>query len=96
MPPIIEKPDGFTAFDYNAAAELYPARGRGQRRQGVSFKRFETAAEAIRYAVEDMEPQLLIGAVLEVDEERFDAVAIRNLYSSSDYPLQRGVAREAS
>lgn len=78
-----------SGFDYSARAELYPARGRGMRRQAVSFKRFETAADAIRYAMEELEPQLLIGAVLEVDEERFDGNAIRNLYSSTDYPLKR-------
>lgn len=83
-----------TDFDFTASAELYPAKGRGQRGQHVSYKRFDTAADAIRYAIEDLEPQLLIGAVLEVDDERFDGVAIRSLYASPLYPLERGVPRE--
>ena len=83
-----------TDFDFTASAELYPAKGRGQRRQHVSYIRFDNAADAIRYAIEDLEPPLLIGAVLEVDEQRFDGVAIRNLYSSDLYPLERGVPRE--
>lgn len=85
-----------TDFDFTASAELYPAKGRGQRRQHVSYRRFDNAADAIRYAIEDLEPQLLIGAVLEVDEQRFDGVAIRNLYASALYPLERGVPRESA
>lgn len=59
------------------------------KREPVSYKRFDTAAEAIRYAVEDLSPDLLVGAVMEVDEERFDSEAIMNLYASSGYPLPR-------
>ena len=36
-----------------------------------------------------MPPVLLLGTVLEVDEERFDGDAIRKLYDSAEYPLTR-------
>ncbi|MGE0024505.1 MAG: hypothetical protein AB7S70_12850 [Hyphomicrobium sp.] len=78
-----------TPFDYTVPAELFPARGKGMGRGFVGYKRFDTAADAIRFAIEDLDPVLLSGAILEVDEERFDGVAIRNLYASSRYPLQR-------
>lgn len=78
-----------SVFDYTAPAELFPSRGRGERGRSVSYKRFDTAADAIRFAIEDLEPILLSGAILEVDEERFDGVAIRNLYASDKYPLKR-------
>jgi hypothetical protein len=77
-------------FDYTAPAELFPSRGRGRRGSAVSYKRFDTAADAIRFAMEDLAPALLSGAILEVDEARFDDVAIRDLYTSDDYPLKRG------
>lgn len=76
-------------FDFSAPAELFPSRGKGFRRNMVSYKRFDTAAIAIRYAIEELEPEKLIGAVLEVNEDRYDDIAIRTLYSRDDYPLQR-------
>jgi hypothetical protein len=77
------------AFNFSAEAELFPTRSRLSRRQPVSYKRFDTAAEAVRYAIEELSPDLLAGAYLEVDEERFDANGIRGLYASVTYPLPR-------
>ena len=77
------------AFDYGNEAELFPTRRRKARRQPVAYRRFAVAAEAIRFAIEELPPDLLIGACLEVDEERFDGSGIRRLYDSEDYPLVR-------
>jgi hypothetical protein len=76
-----------SAFDYNAEAELFPSRS--VRRHPVGYKRFARAADAIRFAIEELPAQSLAGAWLEVDEERFDAAQIRRLYEHADYPLQR-------
>jgi hypothetical protein len=78
-----------TSFDYNATAELFAARSRSPRRQAIQYRRFGSAAEAIRFAIEELPPELLAGAYLEVGEERFDSNAIRQLYDSVDYPLAR-------
>lgn len=86
------------AFDYGAAAELFDHgsavelsanKGRNFRRQPLGYRRFARAADAIRFAIEEMPPQLLQSACLEVDEARFDGQGIRRLYESSDYPLDR-------
>ncbi|MGD0024106.1 MAG: hypothetical protein ABSC37_05670 [Xanthobacteraceae bacterium] len=82
-----------TGFDYNAAAELFPTRKRIPRRQPLGYKRFTQAAHAIRFAMEDLAPEFLIGAFLEVDEERYDSGGIRRLYESAEYPLARRSAR---
>jgi hypothetical protein len=76
-------------FDYNAEAELFPSRSRKSRRQVIGYKRFGHAADALRFAIEELPPEFLQGAYLQVDEERYDSGEIRTLYKSTDYPLAR-------
>jgi hypothetical protein len=83
-----EQARDLSRFDYNAPAELFPSRtkpGKGR----VKYRRFETAAEALQFAIEQMPPPILLGAFLEVEEQRFGADDMRSLYSSTAYPLRR-------
>jgi hypothetical protein len=79
-------------FDYAAPAEVFACRSRGSRPQPVSYRRFGSGAEAIRYVVEDLASAVMYGTVLEVNEQRYDATQIRKLYESSAYPLPRSDA----
>jgi hypothetical protein len=76
-------------FDYRTEAELFSAKARKARRQPLGYRRFARAADAIRFAIEELPPQLLAGTYLEVDTARFDSNAIRRLYESAEYPLAR-------
>jgi hypothetical protein len=76
-------------FDYSTEAELYSGFARAFRRQPVGYRRFASAAEAIRFAMEELSAESLPGAALEVGDRRFDSHGIRRLYEASNYPLAR-------
>lgn len=76
-------------FDYTAPAEIFGSGGFSKRRHPVAYRRFESGAEAVRFAVEQVPTAFLVGMILESDEERFDHRGIRTLYDSAKYPLVR-------
>lgn len=76
-------------FDYAAPAEMFMTRARVVRKSPIGYRRFKTAAEAIQFAVEEIPTPLLVGAVLEVNEQRYDHRDIRDLYDRTTYPLAR-------
>ncbi len=75
--------------DYAAPAELFACKSRGSSPRPVTYRRFDSCAMAIRFAIEELPSDLLFGTVIEVNEERFDSSQIRELYDSDDYPLAR-------
>ena len=80
-------------FDYATEAELLFSRSgwRKSRRPPLGYKRFARASDAIRFAIEELPPQLLVSTILEVAEKRYQSREIRSLYESEDYPLARRV-----
>lgn len=76
-------------FDYNAGAELFPPRLRKSPHRRFGYRRFAAAADAIRFAVEELPRELLIGSILEVDGERYGGEQIRRLYDAGDLSLLR-------
>src|ERR1700730_9476886 len=65
------------SFSFNTAAELFPAAIRKKKRAGFAYRRFGTAAEAVRFAIEELPADSLNGAYLQVDEARFDQSGLR-------------------
>jgi hypothetical protein len=76
-------------FDYFGEAELFPTNNRKYKRAAFGYRRFAKAAEAIRFAIEQLPSEALAGAYLEVREQRFDRHGIQRLYESDAYPLPR-------
>jgi hypothetical protein len=76
------------AFSYADQGDLFPGLSLSRGKQ-VSYRRFDTAAEAIRFAIEDLPLALLRGCVLEVNEVRIEGEGIRALYDAMAYPLPR-------
>ena len=76
-------------FNFITAAELFPAAIRKKLRAGFAYRRFGTAAEAVRFAIEELPADSLNGAYLQVEEARFDQSGIRSLYESEAFPLPR-------
>jgi hypothetical protein len=74
-------------FDYNAPAELFLAKPVKLCR--TKYRGFATAAEAVRFAVEDLRTPKAFGVWLEVGDERFNSNEIQRLYEADDYPLRK-------
>jgi hypothetical protein len=75
-------------FNYDAPAELFPSRNRKIVNK-IKYRRFDRAADAIRFAVEELPEPLLLGAYIEIDEARLGHKDIRALYDSAEYPLSK-------
>jgi hypothetical protein len=76
-------------FDYGIPAELFMGKSKGGPRRPLRYRCFATAAEAIRFAVEELPAVRALGAWMQVGDKRFDAGDIQRLYQSDDFPLQR-------
>jgi hypothetical protein len=75
-------------FDYDAPAELFTGRStRGAR--PMRYHRFDSGAEAVRFAIETLTNEQLLAAVLKINETRYRHVEIRAFYDAPAYPLAR-------
>jgi hypothetical protein len=87
-----EETRDLNSFDYNATAELFLSRSRAAKSR-PKYKRFDTAAEAVRFVIEGLPAAVLPGTYLLVEGERFGVEEIRYLYDSAGYPLPRDIEK---
>jgi len=76
-------------FDYKATAELFLGRNPRGGTRHPKYMRFDRSADAIRFAVERLSNEVLIGTYLEVDEKRYDSSGIRRLYEQAGFAAER-------
>lgn len=74
-------------IDYSTPAELFPSRRYAK--SLARYRRFPSAAEAVRYVMEEQPESWLVGSTLDIDGRRYEGKAIRALYEADDYPLAR-------
>jgi hypothetical protein len=74
--------------DYFVEAALYYGKS-ASRGRALAFRRFTQAAEAIRFAVEELSPSIFNGCKLEIGEAEYFGRAIRPLYDDRAFPLFR-------
>lgn len=74
---------------FNSPAELFSSRSsRAGRFSGLRHRRFDTLAEAVKYAVEEIPAQLSF-ATIDCGGSSFRGAEIRSLYGRPDFPLPR-------
>lgn len=86
-----------SAFNYAAPARLMThdddpellMRKGWKRVLPLGFGQFARAADALRFAIEELAPELREAAYLEVGGATFDSVAMKQLYDDSLYPWPR-------
>ena len=76
---------GMEQFNFDAPAEVFTQTGRSARNSKVEYKRFDTGREAVRHVMEALPAEKLKSTVIETEDERYDAEAIRSLYGNPAY-----------
>jgi hypothetical protein len=82
-------PASAPGFDYDAPAGVFTRSSQGRRGGGAKYRRFDSAAEAIRYVMEEVPAPLRAGISIEAGDETLDHRQVMELYSSGAYPLER-------
>jgi hypothetical protein len=83
-----------TEFDYKMPGEFYSRDSLRRGSKSLNYRRFDTVAEAIRFAMEDLPSAAVGSCMLEANGERFGARELRELYASPRYPLARPTLRK--
>lgn len=78
-----------TRFNYRLPGEIFIPKFSGTRRLGLTYRRFETAAEAVRFAVETLPTAALTACTVETDGGRLGSRELKALYADARYPLAR-------
>lgn len=76
-------------FNYRLPGEIFIRKHAGMRRPGLTYRRFDTAAEAVRFAIESLSATALTACTVETDGKRLGSRELKVLYAAASYPLVR-------
>jgi hypothetical protein len=81
--------NGMSQDNFANSAEMFSnVRKMGWSRTPMKYRRFSNLALAVKFAVEDMDDDLHC-VIIRTDNEDLTGAAIRKLYDSAAYPLER-------
>lgn len=89
-----QKKDIMNTLDFKAEAALYLGSD-WQTALNQGARTFSSAAKAIRFAMEEVPPVSLRGALMVVDGRSYSPLELRSLYRNRTYPLLRKQERVA-
>ena len=75
--------DTMASEDFSAPAEIFVSRRPGSKRSALGYHRFDTAAEAIAFAVEEFPSMRSDALVMTVGNKRFDLGALRAIHDAT-------------
>jgi hypothetical protein len=78
-----------TPFDYGSKIEVFLGRHKKWQTPSLNYRRFASAAEGIRFVIEELPSERLRGTYAKIGEVRLDHNKISELYNHPDYPLAR-------
>ncbi len=79
-----------TSEDLSSPAEIFISKGIGRKRNALGYHRFDTAAEAIEFAVEEFSDLGGEGLVMTVDDKRFNLTALRQIHRGEGAGSKQG------
>lgn len=79
--------DMMSSEDYSTPAELFVSRRGLTKRGGLLYRRFETAAEAIDFAVEEYASLRPDDLTMTVGDKRFNLAAVRSFHGAATEAL---------
>ena len=76
-------------FDYNAAGELFPPRLRKSPHRQFGYRRFARAADAVRFAIEELPPDCFRAPFLRSTGRGMSAKTFAALTTARIFPCSR-------
>jgi hypothetical protein len=77
------------SFDYTAKIEVFLSRHKKWQTPAHNYRRFASAAEGIRFIIEELPSERFRGTYVKIGDDRLDHIKISELYNHPDYPLAR-------